>query len=486
MMKKYMNRILRMAYAAAAGVLLFSACAEEMVGSSVEKEKLALHEWMKANRPELVGNYQAEGDYYVDVLDLGATDAKPINDMARWVRFTFTGRNLAGDIVVTRDELDARQVGTYTKFTRYVPYFKYYANEKNTSLLEGTYLAMHNKLTLDKEYADQRGYPTEVEMRYGTKVTLYMPSSVVSNNGLSGSGGYEGEIGYELKAGSPFIVTMQITDTVKDPLERENVQIEKFAWDNGLLKQPSPPTVKPTHRIIDPYDPYNDGHAWRHTDKEGTNKNLYVNLIYTPTTKFEYPSLYKSAYAPYDNFAQLEQNICDTLVNRFGAYDGPKKLKSDSISTGTAKIWYIGRFMDGFIFDSNIPGVRRLIYGETSTEGTPMTFSPSSDKLIQAFQIAIPNFRYGQWACILTNSTYAYGVAGVVGKTNSSTTSSNNYDNINYYNAQNNNFGYNGYYNYPNYNYNPGTTTTTTSISTEIPAFTPLLFELYIEPEKKK
>lgn len=482
MMKKYMNYMLRVVYAAAAGVLLFSACAEEKEGSYAETEKLALHAWMKANRPELVGNYQAEGDYYVDVLDLGATNTNPINDTARWVSFTFTGRNLAGDIVVTRDEIDAKQVGTYTNFTHYVPYFKYYANEKNTSLLEGTYLAMHNKLTLDKEYADARGYPTEVEMRYGTKVTLYMPSSVVSSNGMSGSGGYEGQAGYELKAGTPFIVTMQITDMVKNPLTRENLIVENFAVDNGKLK---PKDVKPNPL---PDDPYDGRFAWRHADTTSKYKYdyLYVDLIYTPTTKFTYPSLYKSVYAPYDNFAQLEQNICDTLVNRFGVYDGPKKLKSDSISTGSAKIWYIGRFMDGFIFDSNIPGVRRLIYGETSTEGTAMTFKSTSDNLIQAFQIAIPNFRYGQWACILTTSTYAYGVAGVAGKTNTSTTSSNNYDMLNYYNAQNNYFGYNGYYNYPNYNYNPGTTTTTTSISTEIPAFTPLLFQLYIEPEKKK
>ena len=33
---------------------------------------------------------------------------------------------------------------------------------------------------------------------------------------------------------------------------------------------------------------------------------------------------------------------------------------------GTAKIWYIGRFLDGFIFDTNIDEVKKIIYGEVA------------------------------------------------------------------------------------------------------------------------
>ena len=143
----------------AALALLAASCAEEVNTSYVEKERLALREWMELNRPELLENYQEEGGYWVDVLEPGSDEAAPIRDTACWVRFTFTGRNLGGDIVLTRNETDARLVGSYTPFTRYVPYYKYYAGDTNTALLEGTYLSMHNRLKLGAAYAmRERGY----------------------------------------------------------------------------------------------------------------------------------------------------------------------------------------------------------------------------------------------------------------------------------------------------------------------------------------
>ena len=77
--------------------------------------------------------------------------------------------------MLTRNETDARLVGSYTPFTRYVPYYKYYAGDTNTALLEGTYLSMHNRLKLGAAYAEARGLEREVELRCGSKVTLYMP-----------------------------------------------------------------------------------------------------------------------------------------------------------------------------------------------------------------------------------------------------------------------------------------------------------------------
>lgn len=492
-----------------AAMLVLAACAKEGETSYIEQEQLALDAWMRINRPELVGNYQREGGFYVDVEKLGATDSKPVNDTACWLRFTFTGRNLGGDIVLTRNETDARQVGTYTPFTHYVPYYKYYAGDLNTQLMEGTYLALHNPLRLGEEYAASKGYPAEVLMRYGTKVTLYMPSTVVSSGGVSGSGGYEGQTGYELKAGYPFVVTMEITDTVRNPLQREGSDVDRFAETNGGLKPLATDRggrsarLRPRGVRVGGVGPYDDGYAWRNA--VDSIPQVYVNLTYRPTETFTYPHLYPSIYAPYSDFATLERNICDTLVNRFGAYGGVQSLDSDSVTLdGKAKIWYIGRFLDGFIFDSNIPGVRRLVYGETSAQGEPLEYTPSktTTKMIDAWYYSIPNLRFGQWASILTTSTNAYGAIGVTGSSTTSSSGSstqNYYDYLNYYSYMNNYYGsggyYGGYYNnyYNNYMYgqyaglygnNAGTghTTTTTEVSTEIPPFTPLLFQLYIEP----
>lgn len=492
-------------------MLTLAACAKEGETSYTEQEKLALDAWMRLNRPELAGNYQEEGGYYVDVEKLGSVDSKPINDTACWVRFTFTGRNLGGDVVLTRSETDARQVGTYTKFTHYVPYFKYYAGEINTQLMEGTYLAMRNPLKLDAKYAESKGYPTEVLMRYGTKVTLYMPSTVVSSGGVSGSGGYEGQEGYELKAGYPFVVTMEITDTVKNPLQREGSRVDDFAEKNGGLKpvDTEKPEQSAWHRLrgtrADGDDPYDDGYAWRNA--ADSIPQVYVNLTYKPTDTYLYPHVYPSIYAPYSDFAKLEKDICDTLVNRFGTYEGVESLSSDSVTLdGKAKIWYIGRFLDGFIFDSNIPGVRELIYGKSEAKGTVMEYTPSSKKAIDAWYYSVPILRYGQWASILTTSTNAYGSQGKSGSTSTSSSGSagQNYnDYLNYYSYMNNYYGsggyYGGYYNnyYNNYLYgqynglygntgNTGNTgTTITEVSTEILPFTPLLFQLYIEPAEE-
>ena len=63
----------------------------------------------------------------------------------------------------------------------------------------------------------------------------------------------------------------------------------------------------------------------------------------------------------------------------------------------------------------------------------------------------------------------------------------NNY--YNYYNYYNNYYyGYNNYYNYYNYNYyaSPSTdseTVTTTTISTEVLPYTPLVFTIFVEEE---
>lgn len=491
--------------------VLLSACVKEGESSSVEQERLALRQWMEIYHPDLLENLQSDGEYYVDVEKLGDTESLPINDSACWVRFTFTGRNLAGDIVLTRSETDARQVGSYSKFTHYVPYYKYYSGEVvNTQLMEGTYLAMRNPLTLGEAYAAERGYPREVLMRCGTKVTLYMPSTVTGGE-VSGSGGYEGQGGYELQSGMPFIVTMEITDMVRNPIQSEGAEVDDFAETNGGLKPVEAGGASQGAALrrgtgASRAESYDDGYAWRNA--VDSIPQVYIDLTYQPTDRYVYPSVYPSIYAPYSNFDQLEQDIADTLVRRFGTYGGVAALQSDMVTyDGTAKIWYIGRFLDGFIFDTNIPGVRRLIYGETNPEGEALSVNPSSEtwNYIDAWRYAIPELRYGQWASILTTSTSAYGSNGKAGSTSTSSSDSssslNDYYNwLSYYNYMNSYYGgggyydsyYNSYYNsylYGMYynNYNTNTTTsnssTTTTIETEIPPFTPLLFQVYVEPQ---
>ena len=94
---------------------LMVACAdpEERLYTGLESQ--SLKSWMEKYHPDLVQNHQAEGDYYIDVINPG--DGPAAQDTVYWVRMEFTGRDLAGNVCLTRDELTARQIGTFTKHT---------------------------------------------------------------------------------------------------------------------------------------------------------------------------------------------------------------------------------------------------------------------------------------------------------------------------------------------------------------------------------
>lgn len=88
--------------------------------------------------------------------------------------FDFTGRDLAGNIILTRNADSARLAGTFSKYTHYVPFYRYCGTE-NTGLMEGTWLAMRNTLKLGEKYynanKDRLGLRSpELQLRYGTKI----------------------------------------------------------------------------------------------------------------------------------------------------------------------------------------------------------------------------------------------------------------------------------------------------------------------------
>ncbi|MDE5707866.1 MAG: hypothetical protein K2I32_00195, partial [Alistipes sp.] len=149
-----MIRNFRFAVFAVASLAL--SCAEEQSESYSKFEDQSLEAWITLNRPELLENYQDFGDagYYIDVLDAGDPDAVPISDTVCWVKFDFSGRDLASNIVLTRRAPEARLAGTFTKKTHYVPFYRFCGTE-NTGLLEGTYLAMREVQTLGESYFEK-------------------------------------------------------------------------------------------------------------------------------------------------------------------------------------------------------------------------------------------------------------------------------------------------------------------------------------------
>ncbi len=161
------------------GLTTLCSCAEEpdnaYPGNTQNK---ALKAWMTQNRPDLLENYQEEGEYYVDVVSLGDLADSAILETESWVWYDITGRDLQGNISVARDSVYALQQGTFTPYTHYVPYYQFYGELASGTFKEGTYLAMRNPLKLGETYAAQKGFPREVELRVGAEVVLYMPATI--------------------------------------------------------------------------------------------------------------------------------------------------------------------------------------------------------------------------------------------------------------------------------------------------------------------
>lgn len=531
-----MKLITRFLYLPAACIVLLASCAKEQTESYDKFEDQALEAYITQKHPELLENLQTEGGFYVDVIKPGLADAKPVNDTICWVKFDFSGRDLNGNIALTRSADEAYQLGTYTKYTHYVPYYRY-CGDSNSSLMEGTYLAMRNTLHLGEEYAAKKGLDPEFLLREGTKVRIYMPSRVVGSGGVSGDGGYEGQKGYELASGRPLIMDIEICGIDKNPLEAEGTLVDAFAKANGGMvmytKDGEDGTQKRPTDPEDPKHPYKS-EVERWVSACDTVAQLYVNVKYNPaetgqgdqfTFDFTDPENnienkpYKVKYEPY-NRADLEEAISKALKERFHgkdddykAYEGVAKLESDSVGlSGTAKIWYIGRFLDGFIFDTNIDEVKEIIYGAGNyTEGSAKSYKPEDGGDLTAWYYTVPNLRYGQWAAFVTTSTNAYGTNGRSGSSSSSSGNGNSYSNgyydyLNYLNYSQGYYGNSGYYGgyygdyygygglggygygggyYGGYGYDYGSTddsSTTTTVTTEIPSFAPLVYQFYIEP----
>ena len=495
---------------------LTSCITEESIPNN-KREKISLEAWIKLNKPELVGNYQEEGGYYVEILEGDTNENIPIssdgNDFGSeplmdqdtcWVYTNMTGRDINGAICMTRSGSLAEMCGTFSYSTHYVPYINYCGNN-NMGLLEGTYIAMRHEFTLSDDYCDwyYAKYNQEIEkpykMRRGSKVRLYLPSSIAyGESGTQTEGGYEGQ--YSLDASRPLVLDIEVLGAIKNPSEKELAMLKSFVGWEGEWKQ----ATKPESEKVDEKD-------------DLILKGLYYNHSYNPKTddianyRYLQPHLtglnnpYKDNKM-YSNMTEVNRKINDILFERFGKGLEASERNEKNLVTknGRANVWYVLRFLDGFVVDSNIEEIRRFVFNEQDPVCDVFSYSPSDDEgkgeserqAIGAWFYCIPEMHYGAYGQIATSSGYAYGAAGLSGTTTTETSSSNSaasyYNAMNYYNYYNSYYNsyYNPYYNYYdynyyNFNYNTPTTeevTTKTTISTEILPYTPLVFTIFVEP----
>lgn len=515
-----MMRYICLSFVAAA--LLAGSCAKDQSVSYDEFEDLSLEAWITQNHPRLLENRQEFGaaSYYIDVLDAGDPDAMPVNDTVCWVKFDFSGRDLASNIILTRRAAEAKLAGTFTKYTHYVPFYRY-CGTGNTGLLEATYLALRNEQTLGATYVEEynsehpdRPVSDRLLLREGSRVVLYCPSRIIGD--MSDSGGYEGDA--SLSSGKPVRIEMTVCDTIKNPLAAEGTTVDTFCRDNGGLRVYNSSEDATEGTMPLPTDPDDENHPYNDLVKErwvsacDTVPQLYVNYRYTPDESWTFAEPYAVGIEPYvteASMASVDQRISEALRKRFLSDETPeypdvRTLDADSVDLEkTTKIWYIARFLDGFVLDTNIDEVKEIVYGEVTTAGE--AYDASSSSSIAAWSYVLPKLKYGQWAAIATVSTHAYGAQGQQGSTQTSSGSTYDsysyYNYLNYLNYANSYYGssYGSYYSpyysgymsglygsyYDDYGYSYDTSYESTStIVTEIQPFTPLIFQVYVEPDE--
>ena len=328
----------------------FTSCINEEFVSNKEREKISLEAWIKLNKPKLLNNYQEEGGYYVEILDGDTNEnisvsadgndygSEPLMEQDTcWVYTNMTGRDINGTICLTRSGHLAEMCGTFSYSTHYVPYINY-CGSNNMGLLEGTYLSMRHELKIGEG---------TYKMRRGSKVRLYLPSTIAyGTNGSTTEGGYEGQ--YSLDASRPLILDIEVLGALKNPSEKELDMVRSYIGYEDVWTQ----ALKPESEKTDEND-------------DLKLKGLYYTLKFNPASDNAYSYRYIQPHLegtnnPYEDdkkyfsMPHLNSQINDILLKRFGKGLTQEEISEENQVTkdGRANVWYILRFLDGFVVDT--------------------------------------------------------------------------------------------------------------------------------------
>lgn len=405
-----------------------ASCAKQEDVDLDKIEKQSLDAWVsKYVNNEGVVAVKMDNGMYVTV-DNSAADAASIatTDTIVWIKYDCTAHDLYNNVYLTRDENTARRQGSYTPYTHYVPAY-IYCGQVNSGMIDGLFYAFRNKLK------DVNG--NEVSLRKGSRVKLYLPSSLAYGSlGVSDEVGYGGQ--YSLDGSIPSVMNISIEEVIKDPVAFEKAEVDEFVA------------------------------------KSAENYELVVDSL-----KYLYVDR---------KFRLAEGKV----------YDGDS-IKKDS----TVKVWYVGKFIDGFVFDTNIDSVKTRLYGKVDSKGEALGVTVNDEGgVVKGWLYSLQHLRKGQWAKMVFVSEYGYGIDGrMATNSSSSSTTTTYYNPYLYSNAMSYmyntgymygmyDYGYSDYYNYYYNDYYNSLYSSTTddsdyvsTITTEIQSYTPLVFEVYIE-----
>lgn len=410
-----------------------ASCAQREGTDDTIYQQMAFDAWMEENGPGPDVAIKQPNGMYIEFLAEGDASTTPTCDTTMWVRLDFTSTDLYNNVFATRSERQALIQGSFTPRTYYTPDYVFCGSE-NINMIGGRYYALKS----NELVKDNNGTPAAIYQ--GSKVKLYIPPYLAyGSSGYSNDEGYGGQFPLTSTTAVPVIETIEVVETVKDPIGREEQIVKSKAEEWGL-----------------------------------TIKDTLANYLY----------------------------LDSVTLNKDGEYLGLKTIDfdPDQLLTvdSTAKIRYVGKFVTApgepeFICETNIQEVfdkfyyRNPNYTPDITIKSLLTYKPETDKdsYIPMFYDVVPKLRRGRWYRVVFTSAYGYGATGYSSAMIAQTNYYNNYMSYMmqaYYGSSSmyGNSYYGSYYN-PYYNNMNYLNTTENEKVTEVQPYTPLIYELYIE-----
>lgn len=190
----------------------------------------------------------------------------------------------------------------------------------------------------------------------------------------------------------------------------------------------------------------------------GANLPVIIDLELVKVVKD--PSKYEASLVQNYAVAQMQMNLSDTVrTNLYCKHLAYGKETRDTVKDGeTVSVYYVGRFMDGFVFDTNIEDTAKKhnlaqYYDESHYEVLSVEIGASEDEdgnssenaVVVGMDAALATMLYGESAQIIFTSAYGYGETGQ----------------------------------FPTYSTSSGSTVA----SSIIPPYTPLIFDVLVAPK---
>ncbi len=112
--------------------------------------------------------------------------------------------------------------------------------------------------------------------------------------------------------------------------------------------------------------------------------------------------------------AHLGKQPKDSTLVDFYLNTYPQDVAADSVRKDTiAHIYYIKRFLDGTVYETNIDSVAQRVYGAAPATYSPLSYRPDSNSEIDAFYQAVTRMKYNSWAKFVFSSKYGYFYSGL-------------------------------------------------------------------------